>query len=103
MIETKCDYLNDYGVTLYVGGCGDSGRWFRRKAHAHNDRKSELLGSICVLSERRLYNPDGTPSRLLKHELAHILAVNHGHDELWAAIFRSLGGKVNKQYYRHLK
>ena len=103
MPQVKCDYLNDYGVTLYVGGCGESGRWFRRKAHAHNDRKSPLLGTICVLSERRLYNPDGSPSNLLKHELAHILCVNHGHDQLWADVLRSLGGKIDRSYYSHVK
>lgn len=101
--ETKCDYVNNYGVTLYVGGCGQEGRWFRRKAHAHNDSKSPDVGTICFLSAKRLYNADGSPSNTLKHELAHILALNHGHDELWAAVLRDLGGRVDMSYYKHLK
>lgn len=103
MNPTPCDYLNNYGITLYVGGCADGGRWFRRQAHAHNDSKGEHFGSICFLSAKRLYNADGSPSNTLKHELAHMLAVNHGHDQLWAAVLRSLGGRVSLQHYRHLK
>lgn len=103
MKPTTCEYLNNYGITLYVGGCGETGKWFRRKAHAHNDSKYPQFGQICVLSERRLYNPDGSPSNLLKHELAHMLNPNKGHDQRWAAILRALGGSVATSYYKHLK
>lgn len=103
MQETKCDYLNSHGATLYIGGCGDGGRWFRRKAHAHNDTKDKLFGSICFLSAKRLYNPDGSPSNTLKHELAHLLNPNRGHDQKWAATLRAWGGQVPTSYYSHLK
>ncbi len=103
MKETQCQFLNDYGVTLYVGGCGESGRWFRRQAHAHNSKKDDMYGSVCFLSARRLYNLDGSPSNTLKHELAHILSPNRGHSESWAATLRALGGKVATSYYTHLK
>lgn len=107
MKETECKYLNDYGITLYVGGCGERGQWFRRQAHAHNHPKDKMFGSICFLSARRLYNPDGSPSNTLKHELAHIIVSKVGHNEKWAATLRALGGKVsgksNTRAYAHLK
>lgn len=102
MQEIECKYANDLGITVYVGGCGENGRWFRRKAHAHNFKKHDSFGSICFLSAKRLYSQDGSPSNTLKHEVAHLLAPT-GHSEKWAATLRALGGTVPTSYYTHLK
>ena len=85
----------------FVGGCverGD-GSSFRAKAHAHIDKRDIFQGWICVRSMKRVFMKDGRPSKLMIHELAHILT-RSGHDGKWALKVRELGGHVNKQYKR---
>ena len=89
---------------VFVGGCVDrgDGSSFRAKAHAHT--KEPNKGWICVRSAKRLY-VQGTnrPSKLMWHELAHILT-GHGHDDTWRKEVRRLGGTINhwetKKWYR---
>jgi len=80
---------------VFVGGCIDrgDGSSFRAKAHAHT--KDPNQGWICVRSAKRLY-VQGTdhPSKLMLHELAHILT-GHGHDDTWRREVRRLGGAIN--------
>jgi hypothetical protein len=80
---------------VFVGGCIDRGDGpsFRAKAHAHT--KEPHKGWICARSAKRLYVP-GTdrPSKLMLHELAHILT-GHGHDDTWRREVRRLGGTIN--------
>lgn len=80
---------------VFVGGCVDrgDGSSFRAKAHAHT--KEPHKGWICVRSAKRLYVA-GTerPSKLMLHELAHILT-GHGHDDMWRREVRRLGGTIN--------
>lgn len=81
-----------------VGGCaeaiGTSRRGaFRRRAHAHNNRRDPLFGWICFLSAQpeRLVTPSGRPSALLAHEYAHLLAPGSGHGERWRRAVTDLG------------
>jgi hypothetical protein len=80
---------------VFVGGCVDrgDGSSFRAKAHAHT--KGSNTGWICVRSAKRLYVP-GTdrPSKLMLHELAHILT-GRGHDDTWRREVRRLGGTIH--------
>jgi len=80
---------------VFVGGCIDrgDGSSFRAKAHAHTKEPNQ--GWICVRSAKRLY-VQGTnrPSKLMWHELAHIL-IGHGHDDTWRKEVRRLGGTIN--------
>jgi hypothetical protein len=79
-------------VPVFVGGCverGD-GSMFRRKAHAHNQKKDPNFGTICVLSAKRLYTPSGNVSNLMWHEVAHILTPNHGHDDKFRAKLKEI-------------
>jgi len=80
---------------VFVGGCIDrgDGSSFRAKAHAHT--KEPNKGWICVRSAKRLY-VSGTdrPSKLMLHELAHILT-GHGHDDTWRKEVRRLGGTIH--------
>ena len=80
---------------VFVGGCVDrgDGSSFRAKAHAHT--KEPNKGWICVRSTKRLYVQGTTrPSKLMQHELAHILT-GHGHDDTWRKEVRRLGGTIN--------
>jgi hypothetical protein len=97
---------------VFVGGCVDRGvgSSFRHQAHAHNylppdprtdPRLCANPGWICVRSVHRLYVTGGTgPSRLMMHELAHILTPGHGHDDRWRAVMRDLGQPLPKRYQR---
>ncbi len=80
---------------VFVGGCVDrgDGSSFRAKAHAHTKEPNQ--GWICVRSAKRLYVP-GTdrPSKLMWHELAHILT-GHGHDDTWRREVKRLGGTIH--------
>lgn len=84
------------GVSL--GGCAEAlgtpcQGAFRRRAHAHNDRRDPLFGWICFLSSKpgRLLTPSGRASALLAHEYAHLLAPGSGHGERWRHAVTALG------------
>jgi len=80
-------------IRFFVGGCverGD-GSSFRRKAHAHNGERSDpYFGWICIRSHRRVLTPRGQPSRLVWHEVAHILT-RQGHTARWREMAVALG------------
>ena len=91
---------------VFYNGCIERGEGssFRRKAHAHNEKNDRYFGWICFRSKKRIFTKTGTPSMLLKHELAHILTPNHWHDDSWRKKVRELGGRVRryetKEYHR---
>lgn len=104
---------------VFVGGCVERGEGssFRRKAHAHNDKRNNdsYFGWVCFRSWRRvgtytmnassLFDGEITkPSMLMKHEAAHILTPNHGHDDVWRKKVREIGGQINwwetKKYHQ---
>lgn len=66
---------------------------FRRRAHAHNNRRDPHFGWLCFLSTkpRRLITPAGRPTALLAHEFAHLLAPGSGHGERWQRAVSALG------------
>lgn len=66
-------------VGVFVGGCVDRGDGSSFRALAHTHTQTAPLGWICVRSERRLFTPAGAPSRLLRHEAAHVLEPGAGH------------------------
>jgi hypothetical protein len=78
---------------VFVGGCVERGigSSFRRTAHAHNSKKDEHFGWICVRSAKRVLTDSGKPTALMMHEYAHILCPNHGHDALWRETITRLG------------
>ena len=89
---------------IFVGGCVDRGEGssFRAQAHAHTSKTDKNYHWICVRSAKRLYMSDGRPSRLLWHELAHIIT-DHGHDDKWRAEMKRLGQPLPKQYIKKVK
>jgi len=84
--------LRQHVVGLFVGGCvarGDGSR-FRRQAHAHT--AGDHKGWICVLSVKRLAEPD-----LMKHEAAHLIS-GEGHTAKFRAVLAALhGGALPKR------
>jgi hypothetical protein len=102
---------------IFVGGCVERGvgSSFRHSAHAHNSKQSKNFGQLCFRSIKRLGkytvtdNSGGTvdimitePGELLKHEYAHLLAPNQGHNKTWLNRLRELGGRT-KKYERQYK
>jgi hypothetical protein len=87
---------------LFVGGCVERGvgSRFRHQAHAH--WSGDHAGWICVLSWRRLYTAQGTPSQLMLHEVAHLLAPG-GHHDKWRAQARELGYRLPARYQKKVK
>jgi hypothetical protein len=94
----------DETVGIFTGGCverGD-GSSFRAKAHAHTGREDQFRGWVCVRAARRVFMADGVrPSHLLLHERAHLIAAargSRGHDDIWRAVMRELGARVEARY-----
>ena len=100
-------------IPVFIGGCVERGEGssFRAKAHAHNLKQStdSFAGWICVRSTKRLgvyvMNDNGSatitkPSRLIMHELAHILTPEHWHDDTWRKAMRDLGQPIPHQYQK---
>jgi hypothetical protein len=87
----------------FVNGCikrGD-GSSFRARAHAHNDPIYPCYGWICVRSVKRVFiKGTNKPSKLMLHELAHILSKS-GHDKKWAKKVKELGGAINARYKKY--
>ncbi|MCZ2109616.1 MAG: hypothetical protein LC118_08625 [Dehalococcoidia bacterium] len=65
---------------------------FRRRAHAHNDRRDPHFGWLCFLSTElgRLITLAGRTA-LFAHEFAHLLAPGSGHGERWRRAVTALG------------
>jgi hypothetical protein len=73
---------------IYTGGCIERGEGSSFRAMAHTHTTDAWAGWICVRSERRLLTPSGEPSRILRHEVAHVLAPKASHGS--AAFIKAL-------------
>jgi hypothetical protein len=83
--------LNDRGwpvAGVFVGGCVERGVGSSFRASAHTHWTGRFASWICVRSARRVLTETGQPSRLLLHEIAHVLApkASHGSRRFVAAL-----------------
>lgn len=89
---------NDWPVPgVFVGGCVSRGigSSFHAMAHTHTSDENDLFYQwICVRSPKRLLTPAGQPTRLLRHEVAHVIAPKAGHG---SRAFIAALGKVGIQ------
>ncbi len=92
-------YKKEGYMGVFVGGCVNRGEGssFRAQGHAHCFKGSTNEGWICVRSKKRLFMANGKPSRLLWHELAHILS-KAGHTDKWRAKMKELGQPLEARY-----
>ncbi len=73
---------------VFIGGCERRGVGSSFRAAAHTHTRTAPVGWICVRSPKRVLTPSGEPSRLLLHEVAHVLApkARHGSRTFIAAL-----------------
>lgn len=98
------DMLRAMGWTdvsgVFVGGCVNRGvgSSFRAMAHTHTKRDELTFRWICVRSGRRVLTEAGKPSRLLLHEVAHVIApqAKHHGDKAFIAALAAVGIKADK-------
>ena len=68
---------------VFVGGCvaRGIGSSFHAMAHTHDGRNGgdPFVGWICVRSTKRVLTASGQPTRILLHEVAHVLAPKASH------------------------
>ena len=88
---------------IYVGdGCvtgQDPLEWLEVDAHAHV--LDEWNGWICIANPAKVVTPNGNPTQLVLHELAHILCKKPGHGKKWYDTICRLGAKhEGKKYYK---
>ena len=80
---------------VYVGGCIHERNsytiWEGSRSHAHNRRKNEFYGWICVLDPKDVLTPRGKPTAVILHELAHLLAPETLHSRSWKKAVTELG------------
>ena len=97
----KSPWLEVNGI--FTGGCVERGEGssFRAQAHAHTQKADPWHGWICVRAARRVgvveRNVVVKPSRLLVHELVHIMT-GHGHDDVWRRKMSELGQPIPERY-----
>lgn len=83
---------------LWVKGCVERGEGSNVRYSAHTHKDGEFNGWICVKGHSRLRRPDGKPTLLIWHELAHILSGSgHWHDKVWQNNMRNLCGRVDRK------
>ena len=81
---------------VYVGGCvdrtGETWRlWHEIHGHAHNDKLDPWFGWVCILEPKRVLTAKGRPTKILLHEIAHLLVPNQGHTKRWKRVVAELG------------
>ena len=92
---------------IYVGdGCvtGETPLlWREIDAHAHNTIEDEWFGWVCVADPYNVITASGQPTVLLKHEIAHILCKNSGHDKKWRLVLTNMGAESEAKKYEKKK
>lgn len=80
---------------VYVGSCVHErnawGIWDGVRSHAHNYRKNEWFGWVCVLKAEDVLTSRGKPTTVLLHELAHLAAPESLHSRAWKRAVTELG------------
>ena len=80
---------------LFVGGCIDERSswtvWEGARSHAHNHKKNDFFGWICILNPKDVLTSGGKMTNTLAHEIAHLMVPNQNHTRAWKRAVGELG------------
>lgn len=82
---------------IYYGGC-IAGLNEPKDVLGHAHYQGIHTGWICVRSKMLLKD-----HQLLRHEVAHLIAPDDGHDDKWRAVVKKLGGHIDQYVFKYDK
>lgn len=80
---------------IYVGACVHErvswSVWDQTRSHAHNHRKNEWFGWVCILDPKDVLTPTGKMTATLAHEICHLLVPDVLHTATWKRRLTEMG------------
>ncbi len=103
LVPNRPFYADELGIDdpdhlirgIYIGGCVETLNteitFEKDWAHAHNQDSDVWHGWVCVYRPEDVFTPSGKMSRILAHEIAHLLCPNDGHSRNWKRTITKMG------------
>jgi len=80
---------------IFVGGCVHERNswsiWEGARSHAHNYRRNEWFGWICILRPDEVLTQTGEMTATLAHGIAHLLCPDQYHSAKWKRTISKMG------------